>query len=147
MVKRTISNWFRESTPSPTKQNKTTQLGCHFEEVAEMLDTLAIREDGHNKLADAYKAMHELAEYAKANPGGLVIKMGLREEFLDSICDQVVTGIGCAVLNRMQVEDAIAEVNDSNWSKFVNGKPVRDEHSQKILKGPDYFKADLSKYI
>lgn len=145
---KTIANWFAASTPAPTIQNRSTQLGCHFEEVAEMVETLT----GTSHLAtlrlkEAREALHNLAEMCKQDPNAVVLSHQDRQEFLDAVCDQVVTGIGCAVLNRMDVDRALDEVNGSNWSKFVDGKPVRDPNTQKILKGPDYFKPDLSAFV
>jgi hypothetical protein len=40
----------------------------------------------------------------------------------------------------------MAEVNASNWSKFVDGHPLFDTN-QKIQKGPDYVKARLEPYL
>ena len=42
----------------------------------------------------------------------------------------------------MSIVEAVGRVNKSNWSKFVNGKPIFDENG-KIAKGPDYVKCDL----
>lgn len=43
---------------------------------------------------------------------------------------------------------AFAEVHRSNMSKLgADGKPVRRESDGKVLKGPDYFKPDLSQFI
>ena len=41
---------------------------------------------------------------------------------------------------------ALDEVNRSNYSKFEDGKAVRDEHG-KIAKGKDYFRADLERFV
>ncbi|AJD82824.1 nucleoside triphosphate pyrophosphohydrolase family protein [Achromobacter xylosoxidans] len=147
-MEKTIANWFRASTPQPQPQNLSTQLGCHFEEVAEMLDTL----NGHSEyaqyvLSNALNALEVLSNYCKENAGMITLEEGMRAEFLDAICDQVVTGMGCAVLHNMDPHFALIEVNRSNWSKFVNGQPVRDPNTQKIMKGPDYFKPDLSKFV
>ena len=61
-----------------------------------------------------------------------------RKEFLDSIADQVVTGIGAAYCADMRASDACDRVNTSNWSKFDhNGQPIRDANG-KITKGPNY---------
>ena len=47
---------------------------------------------------------------------------------------------------KLPILDALHEVNRSNWSKFVDGNPVFDEN-MKIVKGPNYFKPDLSKFF
>ena len=33
-----IENWFKTAVPNPTDSNKRVQIGCHLEEVREMLD-------------------------------------------------------------------------------------------------------------
>jgi len=45
-----------------------------------------------------------------------------------------------------QIHGAMLEVNASNFSKFVDGEPVFNE-DRKIMKGPDYFKPDLKKFL
>ena len=32
-----IKNWFQKAVPAPSDKNRAVQLGCHFEEVGEML--------------------------------------------------------------------------------------------------------------
>ena len=41
---------------------------------------------------------------------------------------------------------ALNEVNNSNWSKFENGKAIFDGNG-KIKKGTNYFKPNLIKFI
>lgn len=44
--------------------------------------------------------------------------------------------------------DAMAEVHRSNMSKLgADGKPIRRESDGKVMKGPNYFRPDLSKFI
>ncbi len=43
---------------------------------------------------------------------------------------------------------AFDEVHRSNMSKLgADGKPVRRESDGKVLKGPDYFKPDLTQFV
>jgi predicted HAD superfamily Cof-like phosphohydrolase len=45
------------------------------------------------------------------------------------------------------IEDVFSEIQDSNMSKLgADGKPIFREDG-KILKGPGYFRPDLSKFI
>lgn len=44
------------------------------------------------------------------------------------------------------MKGALAEVNRSNWTKFVNGKPVINEQG-KITKGSHYRKSNLIDFI
>ena len=45
----------------------------------------------------------------------------------------------------MDIVGALDEVNRSNFSKFVNGKPVFDENG-KIKKGANYKEPDLKRF-
>ena len=142
-----IFNWFRRAVPQPTDKNLHVQLGVHFEEVGEMLETIH-GTDLHTGqlLMEAESAIKALAEHLKkAQTTVIEVNTQHRGDFLDSICDQVVTGIGSAYMLRMQVVPALAEVNESNWSKFVDGQPVFNEY-KKIIKGPAYWKPELVKY-
>ena len=65
-----------------------------------------------------------------------------RKEFLDAIADQVVTGVGVGYCADMDTVTAIRRTDQSNWSKFVDGEPLRDENG-KIIKGPDFKPVNL----
>ena len=65
---------------------------------------------------------------------------------LDSLADQLVTGVGVAHMLRMDIIGALNEVNLSNFSKFVDGIPQFDAN-RKIIKGPDYFKPNLELFL
>ncbi|WNO48503.1 hypothetical protein [Achromobacter phage SE2] len=145
---KSISAWFTQSTPNPTSTNRSTQIGCHFEEVSEMVESLTGTSHlASLRLKEVREALHNLAELCKTDPGAVVVMDKDRLDFADSLCDQVVTAIGSGVFYKIDMLGAVNEVNDSNWSKFVNGQPVRDPSTQKIMKGPDYFKPDLSKFV
>ena len=132
-----IKTWFVEALPEPTDKNRAVQIGCHYEEVAEMLQTLpthhpCLRDD----LADIAN------QYKKRHPGVDTHAVD-RQELLDALCDQIVTAVGVAHMFGMDIESALTEVNRSNWSKFVDGKPVFNEHG-KIAKGPNYTEPDIA---
>lgn len=137
-----IELWHRRARPTPDHEDFNVQLGCHFEEIAEMLMTL----EGENsitndKLAQARLLMDRIAEGFKM---GIYSCYALdRKEFMDSIADQVVTGIGAAYCADMKPAKAIQIVNTSNWSKFdTNGEPYKDANG-KIKKGPNYVPPHL----
>ena len=45
-------------------------------------------------------------------------------------------------------DEAFNEVHRSNMSKLgADGKPIRRESDGKVMKGPNYFKPDLSQFI
>jgi len=67
-----------------------------------------------------------------------------RNEFLDSLADQIVTATGVGHCAKMNIVEAVRRVNSSNWSKYdTDGKPIFNEHG-KITKGPDYKAPDLT---
>ncbi len=125
-------SWFEAAVPNPTDKNRAVQIGCHFEEVCEMIG--AVREFSDE--------MEELADYFKKDLTVSSLEPD-RKELLDALCDQIVTAVGVAHMFGMNIEGAMAEVNRSNFSKFVDGKPVFNEHG-KIMKGPNYTPPDLT---
>lgn len=70
-------------------------------------------------------------------------------EIADALGDQLYILCGTILRHGMQhiIEDVFNEIQASNMSKLGDdGKPVlRDDG--KILKGPGYFRPDLSKFI
>lgn len=137
-------NWFRTAVPNPTNKQIHTQLGVHFEEVGEMIESLGT-EDQHTAdlLLKAERALKGLAAHLKASDNVIIPEVALT---LDALCDQLVTAIGSAHVLNLPIIEGLDEVNRSNWSKFVDGKPVFDAN-MKIQKGPNYFKPDLSKFV
>jgi predicted HAD superfamily Cof-like phosphohydrolase len=140
--------WFERAVPKPTSKNLHTQLGCHFEEVAEMVEVLlpaaATRPLGV-QLDLALRVLKSIAAQLKASD--TVLNVGSVNEIglLDALCDQIVTATGVGHMTGFSVVSALTEVNRSNWSKFVDGQPVFDEN-QKIQKGPDYSKPQLASF-
>ncbi|MNO13139.1 hypothetical protein D3C76_27650 [compost metagenome] len=142
------AEWFALARPEPTVQDFNAQLGVHCEEVSEMLEEL----DGENiqlnvLIGTAQQAMHNLAEYLKNNSAENLVHVARPLLFLDSLCDQVVTATGVAHTLNYEFVGAMKEVNASNFSKFDDeGNPIYNEN-KKVMKGPNYFKADLAQYL
>lgn len=130
-----ISEWIAKAVPNPTAKNESVQIGCHFEEVAEMLEALGLHAQA--------TIIHDIATAFKTCDIKYTVN---RQELLDALADQVVTATGVAHMFKLNILGACKEVNDSNWSKFVDGEPVFDANG-KIAKGPNYFKPDLTKYV
>lgn len=137
-------SWFKEAKPEPTKKDICVQIGCHYEEVAEMM--IACQGASHygsnvmNNCAEAYKETTEAFGLDEAyQPKDHI-------ELLDALADQIVTAVGVAYMMGFDIIGALKEVNASNWSKFVDGKAVTDENG-KIAKGEDYFKPDLDRFV
>lgn len=139
---KSILEWFNRAKPEPTVQNIIQQTAYHFEEVAEMCEAL-----GNQKTADALIEYKEKLLSLTVAECELLWKRTDKVGLLDALCDQVVTASGIAQYAGMDFDGAIAEVNDSNWSKFDDkGNPIINENG-KIMKGKDYFKPELSKFI
>ncbi len=135
-----IALWHRRGRPDPTDREFDIQLGCHFEEIVEMLAVINLTEN--DTLVRARAALGWLADGLKK--GRIQAQITDREKFLDSIADQVVAGVGVGHCAGMEVVEAIERVNLSNWSKYdVDGNPVFDDNG-KIKKGPNYAPPDLS---
>jgi predicted HAD superfamily Cof-like phosphohydrolase len=70
-------------------------------------------------------------------------------DIADALGDQLYILCGTILKHGMQhiIEDVFNEIQASNMSKLGDdGKPVLREDG-KILKGPQYFRPDLSKFI
>lgn len=136
MTIHSIKNWFEQAVPAPTEKNKAVQLGVHFEEVGEMFK--AIGEDNTaanlDRIGMAFKT--QLVELKEPD----------RLELLDSLCDQIVTAVGVAHMHGLNITGGLAEVNRSNYSKFVDGKPEFDANG-KIAKPASYSKPDLTPFV
>jgi len=136
MTIKSIANWFTEAVPTPTDKNKAVQLGCHLEEVAEMLTAVGMATRSH--IVDHWG--YELKTY------GVHHYDVDRKELLDALADQIVTAVGVAHMFGLDIQGALAEVNRSNYSKFVDGKPVFDANG-KIAKPATYSKPDLTPFL
>jgi predicted HAD superfamily Cof-like phosphohydrolase len=140
-----IEMWHKRARPTPTQADFNTQLGCHVEEFIEMLDSLYLQVNGTTldyDIEHMYVALTELAKGLKANQ--IDARILRREDFLDAIADQVVTGVGAAHCAGMRPTEALRRVNQSNWSKFDSeGQPLRDVNG-KIAKGLNYKAPDLN---
>jgi hypothetical protein len=138
-----IKIWHERARPHPTEDNLAVQFGCHIEEFIEGLDSVsfAFLDEDAEDYATMMFTLEKLANGLKKG----VVKMQIdnRKELLDSLADQVVTGVGVGHCAKMNIVEAINRVNSSNWSKYnADGKPIFDEHG-KIAKGPNYAPPDL----
>ncbi|MGP5535036.1 nucleoside triphosphate pyrophosphohydrolase family protein [Psychrobacter celer] len=133
-----IANWFKAAKPEPTDKDICVQLGCHFEEIVEMLDEL--KEDEANPI------MRDIADYMKTCGGAEVVTLDNSANFLDALCDQIVTATGVAYMMGFDMQGALKEVIRSNNSKMVNGKFEFDKNG-KIMKPESYSEPDLTPFI
>ena len=68
-------------------------------------------------------------------------------EVADALTDILYVTYGAGHAFGINLDDCFEEVQNSNMSKLdENGKPIYNEHG-KVMKGPNYFKPDLSKFV
>ena len=68
-------------------------------------------------------------------------------EVADALTDILYVTYGAGHAFGIDLDKCFEEVQSSNMSKLdENGKPIYNE-SGKVMKGPDYFKPNLSKFI
>lgn len=128
-------------------RNRQTQLGVHFEEQAELLETISGRDVITSEiLGNAESALKHLADHFKNTPT-TVYAINDRLGFLDALCDQAVTGTLTAVLHNFDITSGLQEVNRSNASKLVNGVMEKDPTTFKWIKGPNYTAPNLKPFI
>ncbi|WKS98361.1 nucleoside triphosphate pyrophosphohydrolase family protein [Gallibacterium anatis] len=134
-----IKEWFEVAVPQPTEKNQAIQMGCHLEEVTEMINVFNPWLGNYIDLyAQSYKEWKTLDNIDWTDYKLI--------ELLDALCDQIVTAIGVAHMFGFDIKNALAEVNKSNWSKFENGKPVFNKNG-KIKKGKYYKEPELEMFI
>ena len=68
-------------------------------------------------------------------------------EVADALTDILYVTYGAGHAFGINLDKCFDEVQESNMSKLdKQGKPIYNEHG-KVMKGPDYFKPDLSKFL
>ena len=68
-------------------------------------------------------------------------------EVADALTDILYVTYGAGHAFGINLDNCFEEVQKSNMSKLgKDGKPIYNEFG-KVMKGPDYFKPDLSKFI
>ena len=83
----------------------------------------------------------ELNEFKEA------IKNRDLKEVADALTDILYVTYGAGHAFGINLDICFDEVQRSNMSKLGNdGKPIYNEHG-KVMKGPKYFKPDLSKFL
>ena len=106
----------------------------------EVKDKPAFSTDKINKLRiDLIK--EELEELTEAMKNNDLL------EVADALTDILYVTYGAGHAFGIDLEKCFDEVQNSNMSKLdENGKPIYNE-SGKVMKGPKYFKPDLSKFV
>ena len=69
------------------------------------------------------------------------------KEVADALTDILYVTYGAGHAFGVNLDKCFEEVQNSNMSKLgSDGKPIYNEHG-KVMKGPDYFKPDLGKFV
>ena len=95
-----------------------------------------------NKINDLRISLinEELDEFREA------IKNNNIKEVADALTDILYVTYGAGHAFGIDLDKCFDEVQRSNMSKLgKDGKPIYNEHG-KVMKGPDYFKPDLTKF-
>ena len=83
----------------------------------------------------------ELNEFKEA------IKKKNLKEVADALTDILYVTYGAGHAFGINLDNCFQEVQKSNMSKLGDdGKPIYNEHG-KVMKGPKYFKPDLTKFL
>ena len=68
-------------------------------------------------------------------------------EVADALTDILYVTYGAGHAFGINLDKCFEEVQNSNMSKLdENGKPIYNEHG-KVMKGPNYFRPDLSRFV
>lgn len=136
--------WAESAIEIPSEKHKSTQIGVHLEEFTEFLSELDVTEPIMK--AYLYSAKHYLEQVAHhfKRVGDVSIKNPILA--LDALCDNIQTAACVAHTHGYDLEGAMQEVVNSNFSKYVDRIPIFDEN-MKIKKGPNYYKPNLEPFI
>lgn len=133
-----IEMWHEKARPVPNDDHLRVQTGCHFEEVMEMVAVMSGDDEYSSQLLDRlHTALTIVSLGLKHGTIKFRVNPSDRAEFLDSLCDQIVTGVGVGHCAGMNMSEAVRRVNHSNWSKFKNGKPEFDKNGK--IEKPDTY--------
>lgn len=131
-----ILKWHRAACPEPDNKAISVQIGCHYEEVAEMFIATNNHEEDATHYAKFYKGKHGCENVVNFDKPAL----------LDSLCDQIVTALGVGYRLGFDMAGALAEVARSNDSKMVNGRFEYDENG-KVMKPDGYSPPNLDPFL
>ena len=141
-VRMTTDKWFATvlANDAPGTDRFPVQLGCHLEEVVEMLVELELEDKLSREVANAVASLTKVADALKTAK----VEVGTTNEaaFCDSLLDQRVTGTGLLKMLGVDVAESVARIDVANFTKFVDGKPLYKEGG-KIAKGPNFWNPEF----
>ena len=141
-VRISTDEWFAVvlANDAPGTDRFPVQLGCHLEEVVEMLVELELEDELSQEVANAVASLTKVADALKSAQ----VEVGRKNEaaFCDSLLDQRVTGTGLLKMRGANVAESVARVDVANFTKFYGGKPIYKEGG-KIAKGPNFWNPEF----
>ena len=141
-VRMTTDKWFAVvlENDAPGTDRFPIQMGCHLEEIVEMLVELELEDELQQEVETAVASLTKVADALKTARADVGTKNEVA--FNDSILDQRVTGTGLLKMQGVDVAETVARVDVANFTKFVNGKPLYKEGG-KIAKGPNFWNPEF----
>ena len=141
-VRVSTDEWFAVvlENDAPGTDRFPVQLGCHLEEVVEMLVELELEDGLNQEVTNAVASLTKVADALKSAK----VEVGTTNEaaFCDSLLDQRVTGTGLLKMLGVDVAEHVARVDVANFTKFVDGKPLYKDGG-KIAKGPNFWNPEF----
>ena len=140
-----IVNWFKDAKPNTTIEDLCVQIGCHYEEVSEMAETLGdpCVEISGSSIEYKNKNHHFLTQLELR-----LITEKDRTKLLDDLCDQIFTAVGVGQLAGFDMVGALNEVIRSNDSKRLpSGEFLFDKNGKISKKHDNFSEPDLRPFI
>ena len=120
----------------------------NFESVKKFMETFG-QEIKEKATFPSEKIMNLRFELIKEELGELEDALSKKDikEVADALTDILYVTYGAGHAFGINLDKCFKEVQSSNMSKLGNdGKPIYNENG-KVLKGPNYFRPDLSKFL
>ena len=120
----------------------------NFESVKKFMQTFGqqIKEKAEFPNEKITKLRYELIEEELQEFKEAIDKKDIKE-VADALTDILYVTYGAGHAFGINLDKCFQEVQNSNMSKLdQNGKPIYNEKG-KVMKGPNYFKPDLTKFI
>ena len=120
----------------------------NFESVKKFMQTFGqqIKEKAGSPNEKITKLRYELIEEELQEFKEAIDKKDIKE-VADALTDILYVTYGAGHAFGINLDKCFQEVQNSNMSKLdQNGKPIYNEKG-KVMKGPNYFKPDLTKFV
>ena len=120
----------------------------NFESVKKFMQTFGqqIKEKAEFPSEKITKLRYELIEEELREFKEAIDKKDIKE-VADALTDILYVTYGAGHAFGINLDKCFQEVQNSNMSKLdQNGKPIYNEKG-KVMKGPNYFKPDLTKFV